>query len=50
MQQAASEVEEILIDSGSQSTACRKDFAPACGVDDAEKARLWDIQDQEIKV
>ena len=49
LHRAADDVEEILIDSGSKSTACRKDFAPHYGIDDTEKARLWDIQDQEIK-
>ena len=43
------DTEEMLADSGSQSTACRKDFAPAYGIDDTEKARLWDTRDQEIK-
>lgn len=41
-------IEELMIDSGSQSTACRVDFAPEYGIDDTDKARLWDIQDCEI--
>ena len=49
LRRAADDVEESLIDSGSQSTACRKYFAPHYSIDDTEKARLWDIQDQEIK-
>ncbi len=39
---------ELMIDSGSQSTACRPDFAPQYTMDDSEVARLWDIQDNEI--
>ncbi len=41
MQRAASDVEEILIDSGNQSTARRNDFAPACGFDDTERHGFW---------
>jgi hypothetical protein len=41
--------EEMLRDSGSQSTDCREDFAPAYGTDDTKGARLWGFQDQEIK-
>ncbi len=40
LHRATDDVEEILIDSGSQSAACRKDFAPAYGIDGREKARL----------
>ena len=39
----------LMPDSGSQSNACRKEFAPQCDVDDSEKAKLWDIQDTTIR-
>ena len=42
------EIEELLIDSGSQSTACMVSFAPEYGVDDTEKVKLWDIQNNKI--
>ena len=37
-----------MIDSGSQSSACKRSFAPGYGVDDSEPARLWDIQNNKI--
>jgi hypothetical protein len=43
------QVHKLMIDSGSQSTACRPDFAPEYAIDDSEKAKLWDIQDQQIE-
>ncbi len=46
---AAHDVGLISIDSGSQSTACRKDSAPHYDINEAEKTRLWHIQGQEIK-
>ena len=39
----------LMLDSGSQSNACRKEFAPQCDVDDSEKAKFWDIQDTTIR-
>ena len=38
----------LLLDSNSQSTACRPDFAPEYAVDDSERALLLDIQNNEI--
>ena len=40
---------KLMIDSGSQSTACSVDFAKGCATDDTERAKLWDIQDQKIE-
>jgi len=40
--------EELMIDSGSQSTSCKPDFAADYQVDDTDCARLWDIQDRQI--
>ena len=37
---------KLMIDSGSQSTACSVDFAKGYATDDTERANLWDIQDQ----
>ena len=45
----SSKIQELMIDSGSQSTACSLAFAPDYAIDDSEKARLWDIQDQAIQ-
>ena len=45
----ASKFDRIMLDSGSQSTACTPSFAPDYGVDDTEKAKLRDIQDQPIE-
>ena len=42
------ESHRLLLDSGSQSTACRPDFAPEYAVDDSERALLLDIQNNEI--
>ena len=39
----------LMIDSGSQSTACSVDFAKGYATDDTERAKLWDIQDQKIE-
>ena len=44
----AGDTTDLMIDSGSQSTACRPDFAPEYGIDDSEVARLRDIQDNLI--
>ena len=44
-----SKLEHLMLDSGSQSTACRPSFAPDYEVDDTEKAKLCDIQDQQIE-
>ena len=38
-----------MIDSGSQSTACCVEFAKDYAIDDSERAKLWDIQDQKIE-
>ena len=40
---------KLMIDSGSQSTACSVDFAKGKVTDDTERATLWDIQDQKIE-
>ena len=40
---------KLMIDSGSQSTACSVDFAKGYATDDTERAKLWDIQDQKIE-
>ena len=40
---------KLMIDSGSQSTACSVDFAKGYATDDTERAKLWDIQDQKMK-
>ena len=40
---------KLMIDSGSQSTACSVDFAKGYATDDTERARLWDIQYQKIE-
>ena len=40
---------KLMIDSGSQSTACSVDFAKSYATDDTERAKLWDIQDQKIE-
>ena len=40
---------KLMIDSGSQSTACSVDFAKGYATDDTERAKLWDIQDQNIE-
>ena len=45
---AEGELQDIMVDSGSQSTACRLDFAPQYAVDDSEASRLWDIQNGPI--
>ena len=42
-------VKELMIDSGSQSTAVSRDFAPEYEVDDSEIPVLWDISEQPIK-
>ena len=39
---------KLMIDSGSQSTACSVDFAKGYATYDTERAKLWDIQDQRI--
>ena len=39
-----------MVGSGSQSTACRVDFAKDYATDDSERAKLWDIQDLKIEV
>ena len=40
---------KLMIDSGSQSTACSVDFAKGFATDDTERAKVWDIQDQKIE-
>ena len=40
---------KLMIDSGSQSTACSVDFAKGYATDDTERAKVWDIQDQKIE-
>ena len=40
---------KLNIDSGSQSTACGVNKAKDCPTDDSERAKLWDIQDQNIE-
>ena len=45
----ATKFDRIMLDSGSQSTACTPSFAPDYEVDDTEKPKLRDIQDQPIK-
>ena len=40
---------KLMIDSGSQSTACNVDFAKGYATDVTERAELWDIQDQKIE-
>ena len=40
---------KLMIDSGSQSTACSVDFAKGYATDNTERANLWDIQDQKIE-
>ena len=40
---------KLMIDSGSQSTACSMDFAKGYATVDTERAKLWDIQDQTIE-
>ena len=40
---------KLMIDSGSQSTACSVDFAKGYATDDTERAKLWDILDQKIE-
>ena len=37
-----------MIDSGSQSSACSRRFAPEYEADISEKAKLWDIQGNAI--
>ena len=49
-QDCAQNHHEFMIDSGSHSKACNPLFAPEFSVDDSEKARLREIQDQEIQV
>ena len=44
----ASKFDRIMLDSGSQSTACTPNFADY-DVEDTEKAKLRDIQDQPIE-
>ena len=39
----------LMLDSGSQSNACRRSFAPEYDIDDSDKVRLWDIQDSNIR-
>ena len=39
---------KLLIDNGSQSTACSVNCPKNDATDDSEKAQLWDIQDQKI--
>ena len=34
---------KLMIDSGSQSTACSVDFAKGYATDDTERAKLWDM-------
>ena len=42
-------VKDLMIDSGSQSTAVNQDFAPEYEIDDSEIPVLWDISGQPIK-
>ena len=49
MNQQSNDKVKLMIDSGSQSTACSVDFAKGYATDDTERAKLWDIQDQKIE-
>ena len=40
---------KLMINSGSQRTACSVDFAKGYATDDTERAKLWDTQDQKIE-
>ena len=40
---------KLMIDSGSQSTACSVDLEKDYATDDTGRAKLWDIQDQKIE-
>jgi hypothetical protein len=42
-------VHDLMIDSGSQSTAVRPGFAPEYEIDDSEIPLLWDIREKQIK-
>ena len=49
LNQQRNDIVMLMIDSGSQSTACSVDFAKGYATDDTERANLWDIQDQKIE-
>ena len=49
LNQQSNDKVKLMIDSGSQSTACSVDFAKGYATDDTERAKLWDIQDQKIE-
>ena len=40
---------KLMIDCGSQSTACCVNFPKNDATDDSERAKLWDIQDLKIE-
>ena len=48
LNQQSNDKVKLMIDSGSQSTACSVDFAKGYATDDTGRAKLWDIQDQKI--
>ena len=47
--QRCNEKVKLMIDSGSQRTACGVQFAKNYETDDSERAKLWDIQGQQIE-
>ena len=49
LNQQSSDKVKLMIDSGSQSTACSVDFEKDYATDDTERAKLWDIQDQKME-
>ena len=49
MNELESKFDRLMLDSGSQSTACRPSFAPDYEVDDTEKAKLCDILEHQIE-
>ena len=49
LNQQSNDKVKLMIDSGSQSTACSVDFAKGYATDDTERAKLWDIQDQKFE-
>ena len=49
LKQQNSQKVQLMIDSGSQSTACCVEFAKDYATDDSERAKLLDIQEQKIE-
>ena len=49
LNQQSNDKVKLMIDSGSQSTACNVGFAKGYATDDTERAKLWDTQDKKIE-